>query len=74
MPDISQDRSQESGKQVLENLKSLRFFEGEEKDFWTRLLLNASLLCKSPVAFFMARENGKWSVRQEIYGNESIKA
>lgn len=65
--------SRESGKTILENLKNLRFFEGDETDFWTRLLYNTAVLCKSPVVLLMSKENDEWSVRQEYYDNEEIK-
>lgn len=68
-----QMHSQESGKTILENLKNLRFFEGDETEFWTCFLTNTAVLCKSPIVFFMSKEESEWAVRQEFYGIESLK-
>lgn len=69
----NQKQSQETGKTVLKNIIGLRFFEGDEVDFWTRLLLNTSVLCKSPLALFLTKEHQAWVVRQEYYVHETIK-
>lgn len=65
--------SQESGRTILESLKNLRFFEGDETEFWTGFLSNTAVLCKSPVVCFISKEDEAWTVRQEFYSNESIK-
>ena len=73
MSDATSTRSPEDGKSVLENLRNLRFLDGDETQFWDIFLHNIAELCKSSVAFLIICENAEWVVQQEYYGNEAIK-
>jgi multidrug resistance efflux pump len=67
---MSDDRS---GNVVLENLRDLRFFEGEEAELWSRFLYSVSVVCKSPCVLFVVKDNGAWKAIQEYYADESLK-
>lgn len=74
---MSRDREQqlfESGKTVLENLRNLRSFKGDETDFWKQFLYNTAILCKSPVVFVIIKEKDEWAVRHEYYHDEAVKS
>ena len=72
MIETNQKGFQKNGREILENLKALRFQEGDETEFWKDLLLDAAFLCKSQAVFFITKENDKWGVRREFYSNETI--
>ncbi|RZB34841.1 MAG: hypothetical protein SRB1_00609 [Desulfobacteraceae bacterium Eth-SRB1] len=72
MVETNQKGPQENGRAILENLKSLRFHEGDETEFWEILLSDVSVLCKSPAVFFMTKRSNDWRVRQEFYSNEAM--
>jgi multidrug efflux pump subunit AcrA (membrane-fusion protein) len=73
MAETSTAARQEDGKTVLENLRNLRFLEGDEKQFWDSFLTNIAALCKSSVVFLIIREHDQWMVRQEFFGDEAVR-
>lgn len=74
MPETDKQHSSENAKTVLENLKNLRFFEGDEADFWNSLLYNTSILCKSPVVLVISTGKNEWRIQREYYTNQTIQA
>lgn len=74
MSEIKQSLQQETGKSVLEAIKGLRYFVGDEVVFWDTFLQYIKVLCKSPLVIHFVEQNGNWSVRHECSGDEAINA
>ena len=72
MSEIKQSLSQESGKSVLEAIKGLRCFNGDEVAFWDVYLKYISMLCKSPLAVHYVGQNAQWCAVHECYGDEGF--
>jgi multidrug resistance efflux pump len=64
---------EQSPNVVLENLRSLRSFDGEEAEFWSRFFHSVSVICKSPCVLFFVKDDGPWKAIQEYYADESLR-
>ncbi len=67
MPEIKPSLSQESGKSVLEAIKGLRCFSGDEIAFWDAFLKYIRVLCKSPFAVHVVQYDAQWNVLHHCY-------
>lgn len=50
---------------ILENLSNLRFFEGNDEEFWEEYLENIAALSKSQIAIVISKENNNWVFEKE---------
>ena len=75
MPELNQSLQQESGKSVLEAIKGLRYFTGDEAAFWDTYLTYIRALSKSPfVIHFVLHEEG-WTTQHHCSDDaESLNA
>ena len=63
MPEINQSLQQETGKSVLEAIKGLRYFAGDETTFWDTFLKYIKTLSKSPFVVHFVLQEAEWAVQ-----------
>ena len=72
MSEIKQSVTEETGKSVLEAIKGLRYFSGDEVAFWDTFLKYIRVLSKSPLAIHYVGQDAQWCALHESYGDEEI--
>jgi multidrug resistance efflux pump len=55
--------------EILENISSLRFFEGNEEQFWKEYLENISALSKSKLAIVISKTEENWVFEDQYIEN-----
>jgi len=59
---------------ILENLSSLRFFNGDEDTFWSEYLENISLITKSPLAVLISNDEKNWKLEKKHIQDDIVNA
>lgn len=71
--EIKAHYEKEGAMAVLERLKRLRQYDGDESSFWGNFLALVAILCRSPIAILMLNDGNGWKMSDLKYEETGVQ-